>query len=58
MSDHETPDYYLTRERQARELAELAVEPQVRRVHLDMADRYAKLLEEARAATPDGAPPA
>lgn len=39
------PTYYAKRERQARDLAAAARDPQIRAVHLDMAERYAKLRE-------------
>ena len=52
MSDENDPEYHALRERQARALAAAAVEPQVRKVHLDMAERYARLLEQAGSAPP------
>lgn len=47
MSDENNPDYYANRERHARELAALAKEPQIKAIHLDMAERYAKLRDAA-----------
>ena len=36
-------NYYATRERHARALAASAEKPEIRAIHLDMAERYAKL---------------
>ena len=47
MTDENDPEYYATRERQSRELAESAIEPQIKAIHLQMAERYAKLREDA-----------
>lgn len=43
MTDQNDPEYYAARERQARELAAAATDPQIKRIHLDMAERYAKM---------------
>lgn len=40
-------DHYVARERQARQLAEAAIDPHVKAIHLRMAERYAELLEVA-----------
>ena len=53
MSNDSDTDYYRMRERQARELAAVAPDPHVKRVHLDMAEHYAKLLQGPQAATPE-----
>lgn len=45
MSAENDRTYYVKRERQARELAAAAQDPHIRAVHLNMAERYAKLLE-------------
>lgn len=52
MSVENDPEYYESRERHARELAEEAKEPQVKAIHLDMAERYAKLRAEGAQAVP------
>jgi len=36
-------DYYERRHREARALAEASTDPQIRRIHADMAERYAAL---------------
>ena len=56
MSNDQNAEYYASRRRQARELADAAVDPHVRRVHLDMAEHYSKLIEEMRTATHRDAP--
>jgi hypothetical protein len=43
MPDDNDPDYYAARERHARELAASALEPNVKAIHLEMAERYARL---------------
>ena len=49
MSNENDTEYYVTRERQARDLAASSSDPQIQRSHLDMAERYAKLREELEA---------
>ena len=49
VSNRNDPEYYAARERHARELAASAKEPQIKAIHLDMAERYAKLREDAAA---------
>lgn len=51
-------EYYTTRRRQARELADVASDPHVRRIHLDMVEHYTELLDELRMATLDVKPTA
>jgi hypothetical protein len=45
MLDHER-DYYLRRERQERDSADRCEEAGARRIHLELADRYAAMLRE------------
>jgi hypothetical protein len=45
-----TPDYYRRREAQERALADHAVDPRIRDIHVDMAERYPTLQAEALAA--------
>ncbi len=47
MSDDPTAEYHAKRERQERELAAAAIDPAVRGIHLALADRYARLVNEA-----------
>jgi hypothetical protein len=42
--------YYLRREQQSRDLAQSARDPGIRKIHLDMAQHYAELATETRAA--------
>lgn len=44
MMDQATTDYYAKREQQERELAASATDPSIAAIHLDMAERYAKLV--------------
>lgn len=48
MSSRNDADYYERRERRERLLAAAAVSPEIRAVHLDMADNYAHVAREAR----------
>ena len=41
-------DYYARRERQERALADRACNAEGRRVHLEMARRYARMIDDAR----------
>jgi hypothetical protein len=43
MNNLNNPEYYDRRERHARDLANRATSPDVRRIHLDLASRYADL---------------
>lgn len=45
-------EYYVARERQSRELADSATDPSIKKIHLDMAERYASMQ-----ANPDPARP-
>ena len=45
MSEHDLPDYYRTREQQSRNLAEAAMSPYIKAIHLQLAERYAHLAE-------------
>lgn len=47
MSDDRTAAYHTKRERQERDLAAAAIDPAVRNIHLALADRYARLVNEA-----------
>ena len=47
MKNGEAVEYYRRREQQERELAESARNGYARRVHLTLADRYAKLAQDA-----------
>ncbi|MCW3847871.1 hypothetical protein OF829_11525 [Sphingomonas sp. LB-2] len=49
MHDH---DYYRRREQQERETAERCDEPGARRIHLELAERYAALVREPLMARP------
>lgn len=40
------PEYYDRRARHARDLAERAISDDVRRIHLDLASRYAELYQQ------------
>ncbi|MBI0477407.1 hypothetical protein DC429_18880 [Arthrobacter sp. TPD3018] len=42
--DQATTDYYVKREQQERELAASAADPAIAAIHLNMAERYAKLV--------------
>lgn len=46
MIDYNRPDYYLRREQQQRDLAARAVSPEARMFHVELAGRYARLVEE------------
>ncbi len=48
MQTHADIEYYARRERQERELAERARHSEGRNVHLQMANRYARMIEDAR----------
>lgn len=50
MSDANTPEYYRRRERQERSFAAVAASANVRAVHLELADRYAELVQEGERA--------
>jgi hypothetical protein len=52
MSTTDTGEYYAERARQAHGLAERAQLPEVRDIHLVMAERYARLSERAEPARP------
>ena len=54
MSDLNQPSYYVRREQQERTLAAAAQSPEIRDIHIDMAERYACL---TRAAEPAPARP-
>ena len=41
--DQNTPEYYARREQQERELAAAALDPTIKAIHLDLAERYAAL---------------
>ena len=43
MADENSAEYYLKREEQERALATTAIDPSIRKIHLEMAVRYAKL---------------
>ncbi|USU04850.1 hypothetical protein NF700_15705 [Sphingomonadaceae bacterium OTU29MARTA1] len=47
MPSHVDVEYYVSRERQERALADRASHIEGRRVHLEMAKRYARMIEEA-----------
>ena len=47
MSDPNDFEHYKSREQQERALTAAAVDPAVRAVHLEMAERYAALVREA-----------
>jgi len=42
MTDRNDTEYYSRRETQQRELAEKAQAPEIRKIHLDLADGYAR----------------
>ncbi len=46
MSERNSPNYYRTREQQSRTLAQAAVSPDIRAIHLQLAERYASLAEQ------------
>lgn len=46
MSSLNNPEYYDRRARHARQLAERATSPDVRRIHLDLASRYSDLHQQ------------
>ena len=46
MTDLNNPEYYDRRARHAQLLAERATSPEVRRIHLDLASRYADLYRQ------------
>lgn len=50
MSNDNDLDYYASRERQARELADSASDPSIKSIHLQMADRYAEMRRDAASA--------
>ena len=52
MNTTDTGDYYAERARQAQGLAERAQLPEVRNIHLLMAERYARLSARAEPARP------
>lgn len=43
MAAENTTEYYLKREQQERELAAAANDPNIKNIHLEMADQYATL---------------
>ncbi|MCP3736099.1 hypothetical protein M9979_14585 [Sphingomonas sp. RP10(2022)] len=45
-------DFYIRREAQERRLADCTPNPEGRRIHLELAERYARLVAEARDAPP------
>lgn len=47
-----SPDYYAARSVEERRLAMASTDPKVRAVHLDMAERYARLAEGGGAEPP------
>lgn len=47
MTDLNSVEYYLSRERRERELAAAAANPTIAAVHLEMATRYADLIDQA-----------
>lgn len=47
MTDMNSPDYYRGRERQARDLADLASFPEIAKIHRTMAAEYSRLALEA-----------
>lgn len=49
-------DYYRRRERECRELAARAVDPHIRKLHLDFAERYAREVGDAPIADPRDEP--
>jgi hypothetical protein len=44
-----TPDYYRQRERQERALAGAATSAAIRAIHLELANRYADIIQDAEA---------
>lgn len=48
MSEPNSVEYYRQREQRERELAERAFDPQIGRIHREMAERYADLLQRTR----------
>ena len=49
MHELNSPDYYRRREHQELKLAEQAVAPDIRAIHLELAQRYADLVRQAEA---------
>jgi hypothetical protein len=47
MTDLNSTDYYVSRERRERELAQAATDPAIASIHLDMASRYSELITAA-----------
>ena len=43
MTDDNSIDYYLAREQHERDLAKVATNPAIAKIHLEMATRYAQL---------------
>ena len=50
MTDIATLDYYRHRQEQERTLADRATQPGARRIHCELADRYAQLIGKESAA--------
>lgn len=45
-------EYYVTGARQARELTDAATDTHIKNIHLDMAERYAKMQAESESSRP------
>jgi hypothetical protein len=48
VSDPNHIQYYVMRERTSRERAETAIDPEIRRIHLEFAARYAAIVEASQ----------
>ena len=52
MSDLNQPAYYARREQQERALANAALSSDIRAIHLELAEQYARLADKAKPAPP------